>query len=462
MYSPFAVSDNTHHPINSALPDTDADRVEALHAAMPTNGMFAEKSWRWSPKPFPLAPATVRQLEALGNRLWRFQRAANGIYHRSRKGTLPEWIAETLDRGKPEQLLEIANHPALREALPRVIRPDLILTENGFAMTELDSVPGGIGLTAWLGESYAAIDPQRGANLVGGADGMVEGFRSLLPSDKGVDIVISDEARDYRPEMEWLAGRLGEAWRVSAAEGYQASDRSIYRFFELFDLPNLPGAFEWAAAQAKEKLDLNAPFKPFLEEKAWSALFWMRPLQAIWRRELRDSHWQYLRDLIPYSWLINPEPLPAHAVIPRLEIQDFAELKHFSQTERDLVLKISGFSELAWGSRSVSIGSDQSQAEWADAVDDAMASWDRAPYVLQTFHKGRLVEHPFWNEERGEMEMMEGRVRLCPYYFVDAVTEKKIRLGGVLATICPADKKILHGMSDAILVPCAVSEEDGY
>ena len=117
MYSPFAVSDNTHHPINSALPGTDADRVEALHAAMPTNGMFAEKSWRWSPKPFPLAPATVRQLEALGNRLWRFQRAANGIYHRSRKGTLPEWIAETLDRGKPEQLLEIANHPALREAL---------------------------------------------------------------------------------------------------------------------------------------------------------------------------------------------------------------------------------------------------------------------------------------------------------------------------------------------------------
>jgi len=26
----------------------------------------------------------------------------------------------------------------------------------------------------------------------------------------------------------------------------------------------------------------------------------------------------------------------------------------------------------------------------------------------------------------------------------------------VLATICPADKKIIHGMKDAILAPCAV------
>lgn len=45
---------------------------------------------------------------------------------------------------------------------------------------------------------------------------------------------------------------------------------------------------------------------------------------------------------------------------------------------------------------------------------------------------------------------MEGRVRLCPYYFVNAKDES-VSLGGVLATICPADKKILHGMRDAIL-----------
>jgi hypothetical protein len=49
---------------------------------------------------------------------------------------------------------------------------------------------------------------------------------------------------------------------------------------------------------------------------------------------------------------------------------------------------------------------------------------------------------------------MVGRVRLCPYYFV--LSEKEVRLGGALATIAPADKKIVHGMRDAIMVPTAV------
>ncbi|MCB1090215.1 MAG: hypothetical protein KDL87_01700, partial [Verrucomicrobiae bacterium] len=360
-----------------------------------------------------------------------------------------------------DALLAAANESRLREAVPRVIRPDLILTDTGFSLTELDSVPGGIGLTAWLGDAYAALEPAAERNLLGGRDGMIEGFRSVLRSDRGADIVISKESADYRPEMEWLAGRLGDRWAVRDAEGYRATDRSIYRFFELFDLPNLPGALEWSAAHARGDIDLTAPFKPYLEEKAWSALFWMRPLREIWRREMRDSHWQRLKSVIPYTWLVNPEPIPAHAVIPRLEIQDFAELKHFSQTERDLVLKISGFSELAWGSRSVTIGADSSQEEWAAAVDEAMASWDRAPYVLQPFHKGKLVRQPYWDEDAGEIREMEGRVRLCPYYFIDAADERRIRLGGVLATICPADKKILHGMRDAILVPCAV-DPDGY
>jgi hypothetical protein len=45
---------------------------------------------------------------------------------------------------------------------------------------------------------------------------------------------------------------------------------------------------------------------------------------------------------------------------------------------------------------------------------------------------------------------MKGRVRLCPYYFVE---EGKVKLRGALATIVPADKKFVHGMTDAILAP---------
>jgi len=33
-----------------------------------------------------------------------------------------------------------------------------------------------------------------------------------------------------------------------------------------------------------------------------------------------------------------------------------------------------------------------------------------------------------------------------------------VKLRGALATICPADKKLLHGMRDAILVPTNVTK----
>ncbi len=53
---------------------------------------------------------------------------------------------------------------------------------------------------------------------------------------------------------------------------------------------------------------------------------------------------------------------------------------------------------------------------------------------------------------------MAGRARLSPYYFV---TGGKVELAGILATICPADKKVIHGMKDAVMVPCA-SDVEGY
>jgi hypothetical protein len=45
---------------------------------------------------------------------------------------------------------------------------------------------------------------------------------------------------------------------------------------------------------------------------------------------------------------------------------------------------------------------------------------------------------------------MKGRARLSPYFFVN---KGKVNLGGVLATVCPANKKILHGMSEAVMIP---------
>src|SRR3989442_8257931 len=95
-------------------------------------------------------------------------------------------------------------------ALPGVIRPDLILAEDGFMISELDSVPGGIGLTGCMGQAYADL----GWPIIGGSDGMVSGFARMIRSvntDQSkflLSIVVSEESKDYRPQMLWLPGPL--------------------------------------------------------------------------------------------------------------------------------------------------------------------------------------------------------------------------------------------------------------
>lgn len=285
---------------------------------------------------------------------------------------------------------------------------------------------------------------------------MIEGFRSILP---GGDIVVSEEAATYRPEMEWLAAHLdGSAgpvkWRVVDDASRDDWQSNVYRFFELFDLANVRCAPQLMERAKSGDVRVTPPFKPQLEEKLWFALFWLRPLEDYWKRELGSKSLQALRKVIPYTWLMNPDPLPAHAVLPRLEVQNWAEVAAFSQKQREFVLKVSGFNELAWGARGVVVAQDVPHAEWSDAISDALDAWPRHPHILQQFHNSKVIEHPWLDGDK--LVSMKGRVRLCPYYFPGA---GKVKCAGALATICPQDKKLLHGMSDAILAPTAVEPD---
>jgi hypothetical protein len=262
--------------------------------------------------------------------------------------------------------------------------------------------------------------------------------------------------------MEWLAGQVqGSRFKVQDSKFEDCAEGdAVYRFFELFDLANVPNAQKIFALAAAKKIRLTPPPKPLFEEKMLFALLWNRNLQNFWRQELGESFFARLKKLVPYTWVIDPTPLPPQAAIPELNLTDWRQLKALSQRERDLILKVSGFSEHAWGARGVFLGSDLSQADWAKAVDDALEFFHQSPRVLQRYHKPALVDAEWFDFEKNAVEPMPGRVRLCPYYFVPGDGDgARPQLGGVLATINPADKKIIHGMADAILAPCAKPAE---
>jgi len=422
-----------------------SERANYVREQMPGGGLFAGMTWRVAPYAFPLSPQLVEDLTALGGQLLAFYRACNTMYRHSVAGKLPGWIANYLDAGKPKELVELSRSDRFKSAVPRVIRPDVLLNDGHFFISELDSVPGGIGLTGWLGKTYSEL----GDAVVGGATGMMEGFASLL-GERGV-VVVSEEAATYRPEMEWLGKQVG--FRVVRPEEVAGLENvgTYYRFFELFDLANVPNAVKVLAG------NVTPPPKPQLEEKMLFAFLWMSQLEGFWREQLGQKTLEVLRRVFPRTWIVDATPLPPHAVVPELGINDWREMARFSQKQRELVLKISGFHEHAWGARGVYVGHDLPAGEWTEAIDRALSSFPANPFILQRFEKSRLVPAHWLDFEANEVREFRGRVRLCPYYFV---VKETAQLGGVLATICPADKKLLHGMPDAVLAPCAIAENE--
>ena len=415
-------------------------------------------------------------MENLGTHLLKFYKVCNLLYSQSTRGIQPKWISDYLDKGKPETVIEFGRMRRFKSQLPQVIRPDILPTENGMVISELDSIPGGIGFTGGLSIQYSEL----GCEILGGSNGMANGFaemvRSLSKKDRPVlAIIVSDEAEDYRQEMYWLASelnRLGLYARtvhprdiiftetglfLDEDEGNIQVD-IVYRFFELFDLKNIPKSELILYAAKKRNVIITPPPKAYLEEKLLFALFHHPALQSFWKRELGEDTHRLLSEIIPSTWIIDPSELPPHAIIPGLSldetpITDFRQLITVTQKQRELVIKPSGFSSLAWGSKGVAIGHDMATEDWEKAVEQALSSFEETPHILQEFHKSKRIVMSYYDFNSCDIRQIQGRALLRPYYFV---VQDKVRLAGIQATVCPDDKKILHGMVDSIIVPCIV------
>ena len=475
-----------------SLPSTLSDPREiclTLNERTPVGGLFegdrdhlhpnSNLPWRISPEPFWLSADELRELRELGTALHQFYRAANLLYHQSVKGLQPAWVHQYLDRGKPGEVLEMGLWNRIKSHLPLVMRPDLLMTEDGFRIMEMDSVPGGMGFTAQVSSLYADL----GYDIIGGPRGLVDGFYKAIAAATNserptVGLVVSDESEAYRDEMQWLADELSAQGQPTycthprdlhfdeeglslAVNGQKQRLEAVYRFFELFDLKNIPKAELITYFAKKNAVRLTPPPKAYLEEKMWLALFHHPLLTPFWRRELARDVYKLLARLIPHTWILDSRPLPPHAVVPNLTlndgpVNDWQVLKGLSKKQRELVVKPSGFSELAYESKGVSIGHDLPEDTWSTNVQTALDSFDDTPYILQRFHKSARKTVRYYDFFDDAVKPMRGRVLLRPYYYL---TGDQPLLSGIQAVVCPPDKKVLHGMIDAVIAPCALSDD---
>src|SRR5580658_7863854 len=210
-------------PCTATVPNLTArEQAHFLYETIPS-GLFRVQDendripWRISPEPFSLSEEQLAFIEALGPELLRFYRALNNLYNRSARGTAPAFVAEYLDRGKPEQIVKLQRQNRFKQDVPGVIRPDILMTDTGFVASELDSVPGGMGFVGAMTEAYC----KAGIESIGGVDGIPRGFGAMLAyasrtPNPTVAIVVSEESIDYRTELRWHADAVNRIGTVKA------------------------------------------------------------------------------------------------------------------------------------------------------------------------------------------------------------------------------------------------------
>ena len=348
----LALAQHSREPLNSdeARRRCLAIRDDLVHAGVYgsaetgdttdlTGSSIPAPRFRVAPTPVWLSPSEVAFFQHLGQDLLAFYRALNRLYQESARGVQPAWVSAYLDQGKPESLVTYSRMNRFRNLIPGIIRPDVIPTADGMVITELDSVPGGIGLTGCLTRAYdnqiagdtplPDTQPER-SPLIAGRDGMLQGFAAMVRAQQGnqqgcLAIVVSDEAKEYRPEMEWMAQRLREigcqAFCVEpraihfSEEGLFLQEPDgprriglLYRFFELFDLKNIPKSELVMYAAKKGQVAVTPPYKPAIEEKLAFALFHHPELTPFWEQTLAPEARENLRRLLPRTWILDPQP----------------------------------------------------------------------------------------------------------------------------------------------------------
>src|SRR5690349_18464027 len=114
---------------NSAMSLSPQGISDFVRSRIPGHGLFAGLEWRIAAEPFRIAKPLAVELEKLGRVLLQFNRAANQLYRKSLAGKIPSWVAAYLDAGKPQEILDWQRSPAFKNEVPRVIRPDILITD---------------------------------------------------------------------------------------------------------------------------------------------------------------------------------------------------------------------------------------------------------------------------------------------------------------------------------------------
>lgn len=379
-----------------------------------------------SPTPLRLTESQTSQIESFGQDIFAFTQAATVLYQNE------DTIRNILDANKPEIFLTGSSPNYL------FVRPDLIITPQGFAMCEMETSPFGLALAQILTDSYTQVGME---TLV--SPGALSTYVSQTTPPEGA-IVNSQNTIQYKGQMEYLADNVfsskGRKWESVSAQDLPQTVKNIFRAFYLVEHQTDSKIKE--IFQSNHRDSFIPSLTPFFEEKALLALIWDRRWAPKIQRQIGTAAFNHLRSIVPPTWIVGQEQF-FEPGLPN-GFSSTVELATISKSKRAFVVKPSGFSEKGSWSEGVVFLNGQSHR----AAHDLLAQVSKADtlYVVQEFKEGQKFPLEYEDYD-GTLRQMDGRIRLTPYYAL--LGKRQGELIGVKATACQ-NTQYIHSTSASI------------
>jgi hypothetical protein len=295
-----------------------------------------------------------------------------------------------------------------------------------------------------------------------------------------IALVVSDEAATYRPEMEWLALQLqlhGQARFACGprsfplgsglffdVEGNPEKIDIIYRFFELFDLANIRTAPFFFEAWKAGEVAIAPPMRHFRRRNSRSRCSTTTGcrISGPKRSAAARSNSCGSSSRRPGSSTRAPaarrgarRPARRRPAVARLARarRRFAEGTRPDHQDQRLPRDGVGGAQRRARQRLLA------RRVAVQGLDRALELAPTNLHVLQAYKKPKRVQHPVYRrpETGRRARRRHGGGGAPAPVSVLFCRRGRARLSGALATFCPPDKKIIHGMQDAALLPCRVS-----
>lgn len=351
-------------------------------------------NFRVSPTPFKLTKSQKKELDDIGKAICSYMDCCLELYKTN------DSIHEILDRGKPEEYRNVEEIKYL------FLRPDIILTDSGFSVCEIETSPFGLGLAEVLNRAYG----NEGYDTIIHQNELKNYIQSKV--EPSGTIAYSEKVKAFSGQLDFMADQVfsdkQKLWDAKQISENSNMNKEIYRAFYLSEKYR-----DKNIAKLLENNSVSLPSStPQFEEKALLSFIWDKRCVQFLKEKLGKSDFELLRKVIPKTWILGEEQyVDGGLASGKATSLDLMEL---GKKSRKFVLKQSGFQDASsWGEGVVflhKIGGQKASEMLKSALEDK-----EHLYIIQEFNQGKIMPMSYINEE-GIFQSINVKLRLTPYY----------------------------------------------